>query len=272
MVIPTRQSADILRRALTSLEAERERGPSFETVVVDQESTDGTPEVARAFGALLVETARPEIYAPPTRSRNLGAAAATGEYLLHLDADMTITEGLFGRGLAACREHDNVALTLEEIDVANGFWAACKVLERAAYRGSPVLEGARFVRADTFREVGGYDETLGSGEDWDIHARYASVGSIGRLPRAVKHHLGVVSYRDQLRKKFMYGQSSTSFLAKHDSSRYSQAMLRAYLRSWPAFARHPVLTSGFLALRAGEAGALAAGIAVARRRSMRHDR
>ena len=141
-------------------------------------------------------------------SRNLGAAAAHGEFLLHLDADMTVTDGLIGRALAQCRERGHAALALEEVDATTGFWGACKALERSAYRGPPSSKGARFARATAFREIGGYDETLGSGEDWDIHARYAAGGTIGRLADAITHHVGVVSYRDQIRKKFLMGQSS----------------------------------------------------------------
>jgi glycosyltransferase involved in cell wall biosynthesis len=266
VVIPTRESASILRRALASVTRQRQLGQSVEVVVVDQQSTDGTLAVARSFGASIVRTERPPLYAPPTRSRNLGADVAQGEFLLHLDADMTLTDGLLARALASCRENGHVAVTLEEIDVTSGFWAACKALERSTYRGSPVLEGARFVRAKTFHDVGGYDEELGSGEDWDIHARYAGVGSIGRLPKGVMHHLGAVAYHDQIRKKFLYGQSSASFLSKHDANRYSHEMMRAYVRSWRTFVSRPALAAGFVSLRLGEAGAVAAGFAIARRR------
>src|SRR5262249_48865534 len=149
VIIPTRDSAEILRRALESLTPAIQGEIPFEVVVVDQESADGTVGVARELGASVVKTDRPALYAPPTRSRNLGATAAHGQFLLHLDADMTLTPGLLDRA-AAIADDGHVALTLEEIDVVDGFWAECKALERAAYRGSPVLEGARFVRADVF--------------------------------------------------------------------------------------------------------------------------
>jgi arabinofuranan 3-O-arabinosyltransferase len=263
IVIPTRDSAPFLDRLLQSLDAGA-AGVDCEVVVVDQESSDGTPELASARGAKVLERPRPALYAPPTASRNAGAAVASGEFLLHLDADMTIAPGALARAVGMCREEGHVALTLEEIDVTEGFWAACKALERATYRDT-IVEGARFVRASTFADVGGYDETLGSGEDWDIHARYASCGTIGRLDRALRHHLGAISYRDQVRKKFLYGQSSRNFLGKYDSRAYSRAMLRAYARSWRAFAAHPALAAGFVALRAGETAAVLAGAAAASR-------
>jgi hypothetical protein len=121
-----------------------------------------------------------------------------------------------------------------------------------------------------FSEVGGYDESLGSGEDWDIHARYAKQGSIGRLAAAVEHHLGGVSFRAQLRKKCAYGRSAADFLAKQDFVDFSRAMASSYWRSRRLLAADPVHAAGFFVLRACEVAALALGLgveSVARRRT-----
>jgi glycosyltransferase involved in cell wall biosynthesis len=259
VVIPTRDSAADLGRCLPSIRAQT--GVRAEAIVVDQESRDETPDVAASYGAAVITTPRSDVYTPPTRSRNLGASRARGEYLLHLDADMTLSPNALAAAVASCRHDGYVALTLEEADVHWGFWAACKALERGAYRNTK-LEAARFVRADVFASVDGYDESLGSGEDWDIHARYQTRGRIGRLPGAISHHLGTVSLRGQLRKKFSYGRSAAAFLATHESRDLSRAMLAAYARSWRSFARHPAHALGFVALRLGEAGALTAGHAL----------
>jgi glycosyltransferase involved in cell wall biosynthesis len=259
VIVPTRNSASDLRRCLASLTEMQD--VSLEVIVVDQESTDTTRDIARAAGAAVVEVPRPSVYTPPTRSRNRGAALARGEYLLHLDADMALAPAALAAAVRSCRESDHVALTLEELDVTDGFWAECKALERRTYRASD-LEAARFVRADVFSEVGGYDESLGSGEDWDIHTRYAGRGSIGRLANAVYHNLGAISLRAQLRKKCAYGRSAAGFLGKHATGDFSRAMLSSYRRSWRIFARDPAHALGFVVLRLGEAGALAAGISV----------
>jgi len=261
VIIPTRDSAMDLRRCLASLSDDQ--GASFEVLVVDQESLDGTQDVARERGAKVLNTTRPGLYAPPTHSRNLGADAARGEFLLHLDADMTLAPNVLSTAVRLCRDGSHVALTLEEIDVTNGFWAECKALERQTYRGSNVLEAARFVRTDIFHEIGGYDESLGSGEDWDIHTRYVTRGSVGRLSRAVHHYLGNVTLTAQLQKKFSYGRSAIEFLGKHEKSHFSRAMVSAYRHSWRVFAGDPSHTIGFAILRIAEVAALATGTAVA---------
>jgi arabinofuranan 3-O-arabinosyltransferase len=260
VIIPTRNSAADLDRCLTSLEGVEDA--ALEVIVVDQESTDTTAGLAVAAGAELIVAPRPNLYAPPTASRNAGAAAAHGEYLLHLDADMELLPGTLRKALRLCREEGFVALVFEEIDIVESFWAKCKALERRTYRGSHLLEGARFVSADVFREAGGYDESLGSGEDWDIHVRYADVGKIGRLPEAVRHHLGALSFRGQVRKKFQYGRSARRFLEKRDYSSFSGAMASAYIRSWRLFASHPRHALGFIALRLAETVAVVIGLGV----------
>lgn len=271
IIIPTRNSAVSLRRCLDSIRYDE--GVALEVIVVDQDSGDGTPEVAIAAGAHTITAPPSAVYTPPTRSRNLGAALAQGEYLLHLDADMSLEPRALPILLKAARQNGYAAIILEEIDEPVGFWSACKALERQTYRFSEI-EAARLVRADVFREVGGYDETLGSGEDWDIHARYAGRGAIGRQPAALRHHLGRLSIASQVQKKFAYGKSAPAFLRKHESRSFAGAAALAYARSWRLFARHPAHALGFAVLRLGETGAIALGMSTElfRQRALRRDR
>jgi glycosyltransferase involved in cell wall biosynthesis len=259
VIVPTRDSVHDLRRCLASVESQ-EGGISVQVIVVDQASSDGTAELAEAASATLIETSRPTVYTPPTRSRNLGAAAADGAYLLHLDADMVLEPHTLVRAIEECSAHGHVAIVLEEIDVAEGFWSSSKALERFAYRGTAV-EAARFVRADVFRGSGGYDERLGSGEDWDVHARYVSFGSIGRLETAILHFLGSLTFRGQVRKKYEYGRSASGYMRRHNSPAVARDMLIAYLRAWRRFAARPNHSLGFVTLRLAETAALATGIA-----------
>src|SRR5947208_6405466 len=59
---------------------------SVEIIVVDDASTDATPEIAEQAGARVVSIHRRQIGA----ARNAGARAAQGEYLFFVDADTRI--------------------------------------------------------------------------------------------------------------------------------------------------------------------------------------
>jgi glycosyltransferase involved in cell wall biosynthesis len=83
VVIPARDGARTLGAVLASL-ATQEPGP-YEVIVVDDASTDETPEIARAHGARVVT--------PPARrfaggARNHGWDAAQGDVVVFLDADV----------------------------------------------------------------------------------------------------------------------------------------------------------------------------------------
>ena len=261
VVVPTLDVAGSLHRCLASIA--RQSDVATETIVVDQGSRDGTPDIALAAGAQVVSLPRPRIYSLSTpQARNAGARNAVGEYLLHLDADMELPAGALAACARASERGNHVAIVLHEEDAASGYWACCKALERTCYRGSSEVEGARFVRSDVFKRVGGYDEELGGfGEDWEIHRRYAGAGSIGAVPMPVVHHLGHLSLRRHLRKKFAYGRTAWPYLRKGGTSSVAVGMWRAYARCWRLLARDPGHAAGFFALRVAEIAALTLGIA-----------
>ena len=260
VIIPTRNSASSIGRCLASVGASRH--VSTETIVVDQSSTDGTDEIARAAGAMVVSLPQPGLYTPPTRSRNEGARVARGRYLLHLDADMELLPGTLEACVNRCESANHVALVIHEMDRVSGFWATSKALERRCYWRAAHIEGARFVRAETFWAAGGYDELVGSGEDWDIHRRYALLGDVGYAPVALVHNLGSISFRRQIAKKFAYGRSSEHFLRSGNTAPIVGSMWQAYWRRRGLLTRHSIYAIGFVVLRLGEVAALAAGLGV----------
>lgn len=96
IVIPARNEEDNLTRLLPSL-----RDPSFpphEILVVDDHSSDRTAEVARQYGATVVSGAdlAEGWYGKPWACQQ-GADAATGDWLLFLDADLVALPGGLAR-------------------------------------------------------------------------------------------------------------------------------------------------------------------------------
>lgn len=92
IVIPARNEEDNLSRLLPSL-----RDPSFaphEILVVDDHSSDRTAEVARAHGATVISgTDLPAGWYGKPWACQQGADAATGDWLLFLDADLVVRPG-----------------------------------------------------------------------------------------------------------------------------------------------------------------------------------
>jgi glycosyltransferase involved in cell wall biosynthesis len=84
IVVPAYNEAAYVGRALTSLQQQDFDG-DYEIVVVDNNSTDATADVARAFGVRVVAEATPGV----CWARQRGTAESRGEIIISADADTT---------------------------------------------------------------------------------------------------------------------------------------------------------------------------------------
>lgn len=86
LIIPARNEAHNLPRLLDSIFAQNL--PPWEVIVVDDQSDDGTAEIANAHGVRVIASAPlPESWCGKTWACHQGAQAATGSHLCFLDAD-----------------------------------------------------------------------------------------------------------------------------------------------------------------------------------------
>ena len=140
-----------------------------ELIVCDNNSTDGTAEIARAAGAIVVFEPVNQI----SRARNRGAAAASGDWLLFVDADSLPSGNLLRETLQAIHSGSCLAggatVAFETRDLHVRFWlvlwnAWSRLMKRAA--GSFV-----FCEAAAFLELGGFSESLYAGEELDLFRR-----------------------------------------------------------------------------------------------------
>jgi glycosyltransferase involved in cell wall biosynthesis len=105
VVIPAFDEEAYLGPTLASLNAARallleREGVPTEIVVVDNDSTDSTDQVASEFGAGVVRESVHNI----ARVRNKGAASAAGDVLVFVDADTTVPAELLWRVFDAMSE------------------------------------------------------------------------------------------------------------------------------------------------------------------------
>jgi glycosyltransferase involved in cell wall biosynthesis len=147
-----------LRSVFTSISANQQAGFTSEVIVVDNNSTDNTAELARQAGARVVFEPINQI----GRARNTGAAQATGDWLLFLDADSLLNPGLLADILQTIASGTYVGcgstLRMDGLpwwaNLTLQFWTSLSVLCRWA-------AGALVVcRRDAFQDVGGFDQEL----------------------------------------------------------------------------------------------------------------
>jgi glycosyltransferase involved in cell wall biosynthesis len=134
-----------------------------EIIVVDDASTDATPEIAALAGARVISINRRQIAA----ARNAGARAANGQYLFFVDADTRINQVHVVEGIAAL-EAGRAGGSARAM--MNGFiplWG--RVFVRVfctLYFGLNLGAGAfLFTTRRNFEAIGGFDEQYFVGEE-----------------------------------------------------------------------------------------------------------
>ena len=182
IVIPALNEEKFLPRLLESLA--RQTRSDFEVIVVDGCSRDRTVELARTFHPRLagLQVIVSEKAGLPLQ-RNLGAKAARGEWLAFVDADSVLLP-YFVERLEYFIEEQKPALFTSwfrpdsEVSgdamftlIANLFVEGSIVFRR------PIAPGPlTAVKREVFDLVGGFNEALTFGEDYDFTQRSAARG------------------------------------------------------------------------------------------------
>src|ERR1700730_278134 len=200
VIVPTRNAARTFEACLASIRAQQR--VEIELIVVDNDSVDGSQAIADSY-ADVVLTHGPERSA----QRNYGAFLSKGSYLLFIDSDMILQPDVAAKCMAAMDDTRALAVIVPESSVGQGFWAACRALERSCYVGDDSIEAARFFRRDVFTTIGGFDERLTGPEDWDLSVRVSRGELLPRAASFIIHDEGRLKIADHLRKKRYYAAS-----------------------------------------------------------------
>jgi glycosyltransferase involved in cell wall biosynthesis len=169
-VVPVYDSVRYLPETIESILAQDHR--PLELLVVDDASTDHTPELAESYGPPVRVVRQPENLGPPA-ARNRGIREAQGDYLTFLDADDLFRPEKISKQLRVL-DHD------PEIDiclcVAQNFWEPGLEDERDRYIAAGRVRmthhlSTMLVKRSVFDRVGLLDEaTAGDHADWFLRA------------------------------------------------------------------------------------------------------
>ena len=154
VIVPARDAAATIERSLAALRAQ-EGDASFEVIVVDDGSSDGTAEVAEAEPGVRVLR---QSGAGPAAARNRGVEAARGAALAFTDADCFPETGWLAAGVNALEQADLVqgAVAPESVDTPQPFIRTLWVSSE-----SGLFETANlFVRRELFDALGGFEAWL----------------------------------------------------------------------------------------------------------------
>lgn len=217
-----------------------QEGVDGRVIVVDNGSSDGSGDVARRAGALVVEEPRRSSYA----ARNAGLAVATAPVVAFTDADCVPHREWLRAGLHALERggwdlcagevrqepastvagrHDELTYLRQDAQVRNmGFGATANL----------------FVRRAVFDVVGPFDADLQSGGDLDLGRRARAAGfALGYAPDALVRHQPREGLRRVLGKAWRLGVGQAQ-VGRHDPSLRRWGLSPRRLLPGPDLLRH----------------------------------
>ncbi len=256
VIIPTKNSAHFLSSCIASVRSQS-YSPT-EIIVVDNSSSDGSWEIAQRAADIALRGG-PERCA----QFNSGARAARGTFLYRVDADFVLSPRVVEEAVAACARGADAVCVPNRSDPTVSFWSAVRDFERRMYDGEMVMTGARFFRSQAFFAVGGFDESLVAGEDYDLNNRLVAAGHTVVWIEAEETHLGEPKTLLEIAgKSYFYGRTFGPFLRKSGTRGVGQlSPLRpAYARHWRSFFQHPRLAAGFIVMQTVKYACGAAGL------------
>lgn len=190
--MPVLNEADYIEAAIASILAQDHPG-EFEVVLAIGPSTDGTAAIVHRLAKAdprirLVENAGMDI----PIGLNLAIAASRFPIIVRVDAHTELAPGYTSRAVATLERTG--AASLGGVMIAVGKPGLQAAVARAynsryglgggAYHGEHANEGPAesaymgVMKADALREVGGFDETLRRGEDWELNYRLREAGHV----------------------------------------------------------------------------------------------
>lgn len=187
IIIPAKNEEKNIPLLLKSIR--RQSFDDYEIIVADAGSVDQTRDIALSFGARVVRGGMPGV------GRNHGAAAAKGDVLLFLDADMILCrENFLKKALEEIKSKNlSVAVPWYHLysarimdTIVSSLWNVW--IGIAAYVSPSATGTCIFLKRDVHIKNGGFNEKIILGEDTDYICRASKIGRFGIIKSARVEH------------------------------------------------------------------------------------
>jgi hypothetical protein len=191
VVVPTHNRAHMLPRLLRSVLGQD--APDLELLVVDDGSTDGTPEVLAACGDARLRVVRHRHPLGVAQARNTGTSAATGRWVAWCDDDDVWAPSKLRLQLAALEaapgalwSNGGSAYVDDQLRLSRvRRCPSPATIENDILRINAVTGGGSGVMADRqlALSLGGFDTRLSMYADWDLWAKLAHSSPLAVVDR-----------------------------------------------------------------------------------------
>lgn len=234
IVIPVYNGAKTIRLCLDAISQLDYPRARYEVIVVDNNSTDGTPEIVRQHPARLLYERELQ---GPHAATNTGVRQAQGEIIAFTDSDCIPEKGWL-RALIAPFTDESVVATGGRIDAYRPTTRIEKFLqdEVGLFRNcvrindtfpASIITGNAAYRAEALRQVGLFNANMYTGAEVDLawRVQWATGKEVVYVDEAVVYHIFKPTLRRMFRHFRIYG--------------YSEIMLATLYKDVPNYPRTP---------------------------------
>jgi glycosyltransferase involved in cell wall biosynthesis len=191
---------------------------NVEIIVVDNNSSDRTREIARKF--------TDKVYNLPDAMEltgirnyrgaqvNLGVGKSKGDIIFFPDADMTFDPQLLLDGKIKLQACD--ALYVPEIVCGRGWFGKLRNFERSFY-DMTCIDAVRIVKKSVFSAAGGFDakNIMFAPDDWDFTKTLKKMkAKLSISDRCLYHHEEWMTLKVYLKKKMNYTNTFDGYIVK----------------------------------------------------------
>ena len=254
VIIPTRNSAATLDACLKSVAGQTYT--PIEIIVVDRDSTDTTKAIAKRFTKHVYNHG-------PERSAqvNYGVNQAKGYYVYKVDADFILDPAVIEQCVQQATQGADAVVVHNSPDPSISWIARIRKFEVDMYKYDLQHSSARFIRKDVYQAIGGFNEAITAGEDYDIQNKLVRGGYNTTFIDAEARHLGEPKHLwPHLVKMYHYGKDSVQYQKANPGEFNGQLKYVVALAQWRGkrLLQHPLKSmqlAGYLVLKFSFGGA-----------------
>ena len=237
IIIPTYNQSQYLEEAVESVLNQTYK--NIEIIIVDDGSTDNTPEVIKSFDNKIIYIQQKNKGA--SGARNTGIKKANGQYIAFLDSDDLWLKNKLEKQIKFIQNNPEIGLLgtgcYQMIDINKMIYkkifpAKNEILQKDLIKYNPFIQSSVMIKKDVFNSIGLYDEKFKESEDYDLWLRIAQKYKVANLEQALvtkKYYAeGLSKHKDN--KQLYFALKAKNNAIKR--GQYSKLYYFYILKSW----------------------------------------
>lgn len=242
VIIPTKNSQKFLCRCLDSIKNQTYK--NIEIIVVDNNSADTTKDIAIKYTGLVYNFGSER-----SAQVNFGVKKSKGKFVYKVDSDFVLDKDVVKQCVDEIKSGFDAIVVHNTPDEKVSWIAKIRKFEVDMYKYDITHSSARFLVKEVYRKVGGFNERITAGEDYDFQNKLNREGYKTGFIEAEALHLGEpTSFWNHMKKYYDYGKDFANYQKenKKESKEQLGFLREVYIKNWKKFITHPILALSFI--------------------------